>query len=108
MTVVLLALALLFFKRTFWTPDTLLLIVLIIGVVFGRTREFIVRFVPFLGMLVVYDSMRSIADDLNKNVHFWEMIGFDHWIGDGVLPTTLMQNWWWDGRVGFLEFYFYT
>lgn len=106
-TVVLLAVALLFFKRTFWTPDTLLLIVLIIGVVFGRTREFIVRFVPFLGMLVVYDSMRSFADDLNKNVHFWEMIRFDHWISGGVLPTTVMQNWWWEGRVGVLEFYFY-
>lgn len=106
-TVVLLALAILFFKRTFWTPDTLLLIVLIVGVVFGRTREFIVRFVPFLGMLVVYDSMRGIADDLNKSVHFMEMIQFDRWLTGGELPTTIMQGWWWDGQVGLLEFYLY-
>lgn len=105
-TVLLLAAALLIQKRTFWTPDTLLIGVIIIGVVFGKAREFIVRFVPFLGLLVVYDSMRSIADDLNKNVHFWEMINWDRFVF-GELPTVTLQRWWWDGQVGLLEFYFY-
>lgn len=106
-TVILLALALMLFKRTFWTPDTLLLIILIVGVVFGKTREFIVKFVPFLGLLVVYDSMRGIADDLNKNVNFTLMIDFDRWLTQSDLPTTILQYWWWDGQVGILEFYFY-
>lgn len=103
----LLALALLLFKRTFWTPDTLLIIVLICGVVFGKAREFVVRFVPFLGMLVVYDSMRSIADDLNQNVNIWPMIQFDRWLTGGELPTMMLQRWWWDGAVGPWEFYLY-
>lgn len=106
-TVVLLAVALLFLKRSIWTPDTLLIIILIIGVVFGRTREFIVRFVPFLGLLVVYDSMRGIADDLNSNVHYTEMIGFDRWLAGGTLPTLWLQHELWHGSVMWYDFYFY-
>lgn len=83
------------------------MIILIIGVVFGKTREFIVKFVPFLGLLVVYDSMRGVADDLNKNVNFTQMIDFDRWLTQGDLPTSILQSWWWDGQVGVLEFYFY-
>ncbi len=106
-TVVLLAISLMILKRTFWTPDTLLIMVIIIGVVFGKAREFIVRFVPFLGMLVVYDSMRGIADDLNKNVHFTEMIDFDRWLWLGQLPTSWFQTWMWHGHVQWYDFYFY-
>lgn len=106
-TVVALAVALLFGKRSIWTPDTLLLIVLIVGVVFGRTREFIVRFVPFLGMLVVYDSMRGWADDVSGEVNYWQMIHFDSWLGAGTLPTTRLQELWWDGSVNWYDFYFY-
>lgn len=105
--VVLMALALLVVKRSIWTPDTLLVIVLIIGVVFGRARQFVIRFVPFLGMLIVYDSMRGWADDLAGPVHFMEMIDFDKLLAGGVLPTVWLQAHWWDGRVGVLEFYFY-
>ena len=94
-------------KRTFWTPDTLLVGVIIIGVVFGQVRQFVIRFVPFLGMLVVYDSMRGIADDLNKHVHFWEMIHFDRWLWGGQLPTSWFQSWMWHGHVSWYDFYFY-
>lgn len=105
--IVVLALLILLLKRSIWTPDTLLLIVLIIGAVFGKAREFIIRFVPFLGMLIVYDGMRGIADDLNKNVHFWEMIDFDRWIAFGELPTVVLQQAWWHGSVQWYDFYFY-
>lgn len=106
-TVVLLALALLTVKRSVWTPDTLLIIVLVIGVVFGRARDFLVRFVPFLGLLIAYDSFRSIADDLNNNVHFVEMIHFDRWLAFGQLPTVLLQNAWWHGHLQWYDFYLY-
>lgn len=106
-TVVLLVAALLLTKRSIWTPDTLLLIVIVVGIVFGKAREFVIRFVPFLGMLVVYDSMRGIADDLNKNVHFTEMIDFDRWLAMGHLPTSWLQSWMWHGGVQWYDFYFY-
>lgn len=106
-TVVLLAITLLLVKRSIWTPDTLLIIVLVIGVIFGRAREFIVRFAPFLGLLVVYDAFRSVADDLNPYVNYLPMIEFDRLITGGSIPTQVLQDLWWRGRVGWLDFYFY-
>lgn len=106
-TVVVLAFAILFGKRSIWTPDTLLIIVLVVGVVFGKAREFVVRFVPFLGMLVVYDSMRGWADNFNKHVHYTEMIRFDRWLLGGELPTVWLQKHLWHGHVQWYDFYFY-
>lgn len=107
--VAVLSAAILFFalKRSIWTPDTLLVILIVIGFVFGRGKDFIVRFVPFLGLLVVYDSFRSIADDLNHHVNYWPMIEFDRWIGGGALPTQTLQSWLWRGSVQWYDFYFY-
>lgn len=93
-------------KRSFWTPDTLFVILLAMFVVLGQAREFIIRFVPFLGLLLVYDMFRGIADDLNKHVHFTEMINFDVSVF-GTLPTAALQNWLWHGSVQWYDFYFY-
>lgn len=106
-TVVLLSVAILLLKRSIWTPDTLLLIVIILGVSFGRTRQFIVRFVPFLGLLVVYDSLRGLADDINTRVNYWPMIHVDTWLTSGVLPTVWLQSILWHGVVSWYDFYFY-
>jgi hypothetical protein len=106
-TIVLLAVTILLIKRSIWTPDTLLIGIVIIGVIFGRTRDFIVRFVPFLGLLVIYDSMRGFADDLNKNTHFTEMISFDRWLSHGTLPTVWLQQQLHHSGVQWYDFYFY-
>ncbi len=94
-------------KRNFWTPDTLFIVLLALAVVFGKARPFLVRFVPFIGLLLVYDSFRSIADDLNKSVHFTEMIDFDRFVFGGILPTEWLQRLWWHGHVNWYDFYFY-
>lgn len=94
-------------ERSFWTPDTLFLLLLVLALAFGRMRDFLVRFVPFLGLLLVYDSFRSIADDLNGSVHFTEMINFDRFVFGGILPTQWLQDMWWHGQVSWYDFYFY-
>lgn len=101
------AIAFLLLKRSIWTPDTLLVILVVVGFVFGRGKDFIIRFAPFLGLLIIYDSFRSIADDLNKNVNYWPMIHFDQWLGGGVIPTQTLQSIWWHGTVTWYDFYFY-
>jgi hypothetical protein len=93
--------------RTFPTPDILFIVLLLVAIAFGQTRPFILRFLPFVALLLVYDSFRGIADDLNKNVHVHEMIAFDHWLFGGYLPTTVLQDWWWQGSVSWHDFYFY-
>lgn len=95
-------------QRTFWTPDVLLLIMLIIGLSFGRTKQFMMRFGPFLGLLIVYDSMRSWADKLNPYINFLPMIDFDRWLFHGTLPTAALQAVWWHGQVQWYDLYFYA
>jgi hypothetical protein len=107
-TVVLAAVILLIvLQRNFWTPDTLFLVLLGVFFVFGQAKMFITRFGPFVLLLLAYDSFRGIADDLNHNVHFYEMINIDRaWFG-GALPTQVLQDWWWHGQVQWYDFYFY-
>lgn len=95
------------FKRSFWTPDTLFIVLLALAVVFGKARPFLVRFVPFIGLLLVYDSFRGIADDLNHSVHYTEMINFDLFMFGGTLPNNWLQDHMWFGRVSWYDFYFY-
>ncbi len=94
-------------KRNFWTPDTLFALLLVIFLVLGQARVFIVRFAPFLVLLLAYDSFRGIADDLNTYVNFWPMISFDLNTFGGHLPTAVLQDWWWHGSVQWYDFYFY-
>lgn len=94
-------------KRNFWTPDTLFIALLAVAIVFGQARSFMYRFLPFVALLLVYDSFRGIADDLNNAVHYTEMIHADYWLFDGALPTAVLQQWWWHGSAQWYDFYFY-
>ncbi len=101
------AAALLLSQRTFWTPDTLFIVLLAIFAVFGQARPFLIRFAPLVIMLLAYESFRSIVPHLNTDVHYWEMIRFDQWLGNGKLPTTWLQNFMWHGSLRWYDFYFY-
>lgn len=94
-------------RRTFWTPDTLFVLLLAVFFVLGQARAFIMRFAPFVLLLLAYDSFRGIADDLNNYVNFWPMIDFDRAFFGGQLPTTTLQQWWWHGSLQWYDFYFY-
>src|SRR5690606_15828860 len=94
-------------QRTFWTPDTVFVILLVIFTVFGQARGFLVRFLPLIVLITLYEYFRGLADDLNGTVHYVEMIDFDRWMFFGALPTIELQNWWWHGHVRWYDFYFY-
>lgn len=99
--------ALFVIERNFWTPDTLFVVLLVAAMAFGKGRAFAYRFVPFIGLLLVYDSFRSIADSLNRAVHYLPMIDFDRFLFGGTLPTVWLQQVWWHGQVSWYDFYFY-
>ncbi|MEO5690886.1 MAG: phosphatase PAP2 family protein [Candidatus Saccharimonadales bacterium] len=105
--VLLLVALLLVTKRTFWTPDTLFVILFSIFVVFGQVRPFLVRFLPLVSLLLLYELFRGVADDLNGTVHFTEMIIADRWLFNGIIPSSVLQAWWWNGQVRWYDFYFY-
>jgi hypothetical protein len=78
-----------------------------VAMAFGMARQMLKRFLPFIGLLVVYESFRGVANNLNKHVHFAWMPDVDRWIF-GRLPTVWMQRHWWNGHVHWYDFAFYT
>ena len=95
------------FWRAFWTPDALFLLLFVLFLLLGKGKKFFLNFAPFIVLLLTYDSLRGIADNLAGRVHIMEMIDFDRWIGLGTLPTIHLQNLLWGGQVSLLDYYFY-
>lgn len=98
--------ALMLLTRTFWQPDTLFVVLVIGGAVFGLTRQMLVRFAPFLGLLVVFDWMRGWADRINTTVHFLPQLNVDKWLFRGTVPTIWLQDHLWRGHVSWWDIYF--
>ena len=61
--VIVAAMAVLVTQRTFWTPDTLFVVLLVIFAVFGQAKSFLVRFLPLVSLILLYEIFRGIADD---------------------------------------------
>ena len=94
-------------EPSFPTPDKLLVFLTFVFLCFNQGLSLLKRLSPFVGLLLVYESFRGIADRLNTNVHFTPMIRFDEWMF-GSLPTAALQRWWWHGSVRWYDFVFYT
>lgn len=62
---------------------------------------------PFVGLLLVYESFRGLVPSLNSRVHYNFMILADRHLFGGTLPTTTLQNWLWHGAVQWYDFVFY-
>jgi len=65
------------------------------------------RLLPFVAILLVYESFRSIADHLNTHVNYSFMPHADKFIF-GNLPVYSLQNWLWQGHTSWYDFVFYA
>jgi len=92
---------------SFPTPDKLLVFLTFVFMAFGQGWEFFKRMAPFVGLLLIYESFRGLADKLNTHINYTWMIHADRWLFFGRLPTKILQNWWWQGHVGAVDFIFY-
>jgi hypothetical protein len=92
---------------SFPTPDKLLIFATFVFMIFGQGWAVLKRLVPFVGLLLVYESFRGIVPHLNRNVHFTELINADRFLFFGRLPTKILQNWLWHGQVQWYDFVFY-
>lgn len=96
-----------FINRPSWpTPDKLLVFLAFVFMCFGQALEMLKRFVPFVGLLLIYESFRSIVPKLNSHVHYTWMPHADRAIF-GQLPTITLQHWLWHGHVMWYDFAFY-
>ena len=71
------------FQPSFPTPDKLLVFMTFVAMAFGRAKQLLVRFVPFVGLLLVYESFRGLAPYLNTHVNYLWMPSADRLIFGG-------------------------
>ncbi len=89
------------------TPDKLLIFMTFASLTFGQARAMLKRFVPFVSLLLVYESFRGLAHQLNNHVNYLWMPHVDRELF-GVLPTSWLQARWWHGQVQWYDFAFYV
>lgn len=94
-------------EPSFPTPDKLLIFGIFVAMIFSQSVELIKRFSPFVALILIYESFRGVADQLNAKINFDFMIDADRFLFFGTLPTTTLQNWLWNGRVQWYDFLLY-
>ncbi|MBI2592459.1 phosphatase PAP2 family protein [Candidatus Saccharibacteria bacterium] len=91
---------------SFPTPDKLIVFFFLFFMIFKQAWFVFTRLAPFVLILLVYDSFRGIADELNTHVNYTLPAAADRFLF-GDLPTVTLQNWLWHGQVRWYDFMFY-
>lgn len=74
--------------------------------IFSDALQMLKRLLPFVVVLLSYESFRSVADHLNSHVDYSFASHMDRVLFVG-LPTTYLQNLLWHGHVSWYDFVFY-
>lgn len=74
---------------------------------FAQAKEMLKHLLPFVALLLVYESFRGLVPHLNANVNYLWMPDVDKLLFGGTLPTVTLQQWWWHGSVVWYDFVFY-
>ncbi len=85
------------------TPDRLFILLVFGFMAVGATWDGFKKFVPFVALILVYESFRGIADDLNSRVEYTWMIKADEFLFGGTLPTKTLQDWFWRGTTSWYD-----
>jgi PAP2 superfamily len=64
----------------------------------GYFRGVVVEWLPFIAILIAYDSLRGSAGHL-FGVHYLPQFDVDKWLFGGTAPTVTLQHWLWHGHV---------
>lgn len=91
---------------SFPTPDKLLVFLFFVFMSFNQGWALLKRLSPFVIILMLYESFRSVADQLNSHVNYLLAPHFDKFVF-GRLPTQILQDWWWRGRTSWYDYVFY-
>lgn len=94
-------------KPSWPTPDKLVIFLTFAAMIFGKAKELLKRFIPFVALLLTYESFRSIVPKVNRHVNYGWMPSVDKWLFGGRLPTKTLQEWWWNGHIMWYDFMFY-
>ena len=93
-------------KPGYPTPDKLLYLLIFIAMMFSQGLEVVKRFLPFVMLILVYESFRGLASQLNSHVNYTLAPHIDRLVF-GKLPIVYLQNWLWRGRVSWYDYALY-
>lgn len=99
-------LILFFLEPSFPTPDKLIIFLTFVFMMFSQAFQMLKRLLPFVAILLIYESFRGVADHLNSNVNYGLAPYMDRFLF-GDLPTVFLQNLLWSGQVSWYDFVFY-
>ena len=91
---------------SFPTPDKLFVFLAFVFMAFGQGWQFVKRLLPFVAVILIYESFRSVADKLNSHVDYTLAPHIDKFLF-GNLPTATLQNWLWRGHVQWYDIVLY-
>lgn len=91
---------------SFPTPDKLAVFLTFVFMIFGQAREMLKRLIPFVALLLVYESFRGIVHDLNSHVNYTLAPRIDRVIF-GKLPAVYLQRWFWRGHTQWYDIVLY-
>jgi membrane-associated phospholipid phosphatase len=103
---VILCLAAFIHAPSFPTPDKLLVFLTFVFMIFKQAAQMLKHLLPFVVILLVYESFRGVANKLNSHVNYTLAPHIDKLLF-GNLPTVYLQNLLWHGHVRWYDFVFY-
>lgn len=68
----------------------------------GYARGVVLEWLPFIAILIAYDSLRGTAGHL-FGVHYLPQLQVDQALFGGTTPTAALQHWLWHGRVAWYD-----
>lgn len=93
-------------EPSFPTPDKLFIFLLSVFMAYGQGWQMFKRIAPFVAVILVYESFRGLADQLNTHVDYTFAPHADKFVF-GNLPTVYLQNWLWHGHVQWYDIVLY-
>lgn len=94
-------------EPSFPTPDKLFVFLIFLFMAYGQAWALFERLFPFVAILLVYESFRSVADKLNTHVDYSLAPHVDRLLFGG-LPTVYLQDWLWRGRTNWYDYVLYV
>lgn len=74
------------------TPDFLAVAFGLAAVLMGRGRLFLRDWLPFIALLLAYELMRGIADNVGFPLHAADLAAAERLVALGALPTQVLQD----------------
>lgn len=94
-------------QPSFPTPDKLFVFLVFVFMIFNQAWGMTKKLIPFIAILLAYDSFRGLVPFLNSHVNYDLMPHFDEFLFGGTLPTILLQRWLVHSTSAWYDYVFY-